>query len=298
MKRSWQKTLAALIEEKCQLIDKICAAKKENAGMETSVENARINKDSVNILSLADTYRKMMRVNLSLRKELNSLVKELKKGRFLQSKQEEMAEMLKVLKFLVEVMRINTSQEAFTNHSGMECSIVCLPQIVALKKKYKAYLYIDEAHRIGSVGTSSRGVMEFFGMDPRDVDVVCMGTFAKSFGAAGGYTAGRKDLVDYLRVYLHSAAYATSMSPPTAEQIIRSMKFIMGLDGTTQARDGEEEFHCCRLRTHGQNTHNGSHLLHQQILQHYLCHIPGIWSPLLISATAFISSPLNPWSGS
>lgn len=73
----------------------------------------------------------------------------------------------------------------------MEGSIVYLPQIVALKKKYKAYLYIDEAHSIGSLGPTGRGVVEFFGMDPRDVDV-CMGTFTKSFGASGGYLAGRK----------------------------------------------------------------------------------------------------------
>lgn len=45
-----------------------------------------------------------------------------------------------------------------------------------------------------------------------------------------------KDLVDYLRVHSHSAVYATSMSPPIAEQIIRSMKFIMGLDGTTEGK--------------------------------------------------------------
>ncbi|XP_075383951.1 serine palmitoyltransferase 3 [Tenrec ecaudatus] len=116
---------------------------------------------------------------------------------------------------------------------SMEGSILHLPQIVALKKKYKAYLYIDEAHSIGAVGPSGRGVVDFFGMDPRDVDVL-MGTFTKSFGAAGGYIAGRKELVDYLRVNSHSAAYATSMSPPISEQIIRSIKFIMGTDGSTE----------------------------------------------------------------
>ena len=45
-----------------------------------------------------------------------------------------------------------------------------------------------------------------------------------------------KDLVDYLRTHSHSAAYATSMSPPIAEQIIRVMKLIMGLDGTTKGK--------------------------------------------------------------
>ncbi|KAJ7341637.1 hypothetical protein JRQ81_005976 [Phrynocephalus forsythii] len=116
---------------------------------------------------------------------------------------------------------------------SMEGSIVRLPEIVALKRKYKAYLYLDEAHSIGAVGPTGRGVVEYFGMDPRDVDVL-MGTFTKSFGSVGGYIAGTKELVDYLRVHSHSATYATSMCPPVAEQIIRAMKSLMGLDGAKQ----------------------------------------------------------------
>ncbi|KAM4694088.1 serine palmitoyltransferase 3 [Discoglossus pictus] len=114
---------------------------------------------------------------------------------------------------------------------SMEGSIVRLPEIVRLKKKYRAYLYLDEAHSIGAVGPTGRGVVEYFGMDASDVDVM-MGTFTKSFGAAGGYIAGKQDLVDYLRTHSHSAVYAASMSPPITEQILRVMKCIMGLDGT------------------------------------------------------------------
>ena len=66
-----------------------------------------------------------------------------------------------------------------------------LPEIVALKKTYKAYLYLDEAHSIGAVGPSGRGVTDYWGVDPRDVDVL-MGTFTKSFGSVGGYIAGSK----------------------------------------------------------------------------------------------------------
>ncbi|XP_072437613.1 serine palmitoyltransferase 3 [Chiloscyllium punctatum] len=115
---------------------------------------------------------------------------------------------------------------------SMEGSMVRLAEIVALKKKYKAYLYLDEAHSIGAVGATGRGVVEYFEVDPTDIDVL-MGTFTKSFGATGGYIAGKKELVDYLRAYSHSAVYATSMPPPIVEQIIRSLKCIMGLDGTT-----------------------------------------------------------------
>lgn len=70
----------------------------------------------------------------------------------------------------------------------MEGSLVRLPEIVALKKKYKAYLYLDEAHSIGAIGKTGRGVSEYFGVSPDDIDIM-MGTFTKSFGAAGGYIA-------------------------------------------------------------------------------------------------------------
>ncbi|XP_041645653.1 serine palmitoyltransferase 3 isoform X1 [Cheilinus undulatus] len=116
---------------------------------------------------------------------------------------------------------------------SMEGSVVRLPEIVALKNKYKAYLYLDEAHSIGAVGPSGRGVTELFNVNPADIDVM-MGTFTKSFGAAGGYIAGKKELVDYLRSRSHSSVYASAMSPPVTEQIMRAMKCIMGKDGSTE----------------------------------------------------------------
>lgn len=128
---------------------------------------------------------------------------------------------------------------------SMEGSIVRLPEVIALKKRYKAYLYLDEAHSIGALGPNGGGVVDYFGLDPKDVDIM-MGTFTKSFGAAGGYIGGKKELIDYLRGYSHSALYATSMSPPVAQQIITSMKVIMGEDGTTLGAD--------RLRQLSENT--------------------------------------------
>ncbi|CAL8300107.1 unnamed protein product [Merluccius merluccius] len=68
---------------------------------------------------------------------------------------------------------------------SMEGSVVRLPEIVALKKKYKAYLYLDEAHSIGAVGPTGRGVTELFQLNPADVDVM-MGTFTKSFDYMDG----------------------------------------------------------------------------------------------------------------
>ena len=112
---------------------------------------------------------------------------------------------------------------------SMEGSIVNLPGILALKKKYKAYLFLDEAHSIGALGERGRGVTEYFGIHPRNVDVM-MGTFTKSFGAAGGYIAGSRDLVEHIRAHSHSACYAPSMSPPVCEQIMSSLKIIATTD--------------------------------------------------------------------
>ena len=71
----------------------------------------------------------------------------------------------------------------------MEGSIVRLPEIVQLKKKYKAYIYLDEAHSVGAMGPHGRGVVDYFGLNPQDIDIM-MGTFTKSFGSCGGYIAG------------------------------------------------------------------------------------------------------------
>ncbi|XP_054654951.1 serine palmitoyltransferase 3 isoform X1 [Dunckerocampus dactyliophorus] len=128
---------------------------------------------------------------------------------------------------------------------SMEGSVVRLPELIALKKKYKVCLYLDEAHSIGAVGATGRGVTELFGANPDDVDVM-MGTFTKSFGAAGGYIAGKKELVEYLRSRSHSAMYTSGMSPPVAEQIIRAIKCITGHDGN---REGIR-----RIRQLAQNT--------------------------------------------
>lgn len=116
---------------------------------------------------------------------------------------------------------------------SMEGSVVRLPEIIAIKKKYKAYLYLDEAHSIGAVGPTGRGVVDYWGCDHKDVDLL-MGTFTKSFGAAGGYIAGSKKLIDYISTNSHSNCYASSMSPAVATQCTKALEQIMGLDGSVE----------------------------------------------------------------
>lgn len=107
---------------------------------------------------------------------------------------------------------------------SMEGTIVDLPEVIRIKKKYKAYLYLDEAHSIGAL---DRGVTFYYGCNPLDIDIL-MGTFTKSFGAAGGYIAGSKDLVDYLKIHSHASCYSATMAAPIARQIIGVIDSIVG----------------------------------------------------------------------
>ncbi|TDL20642.1 serine palmitoyltransferase 2 [Rickenella mellea] len=111
---------------------------------------------------------------------------------------------------------------------SMEGTLVNLPGIMKLKNKYKFYLFVDEAHSIGALGPHGRGVADYFAVPPRSIDIL-MGTFTKSFGAAGGYVAGSKALIDRLRVRGHSGCYAEAMSPPVMTQVVASMASIMGV---------------------------------------------------------------------
>ncbi|CAF1167658.1 unnamed protein product [Rotaria sordida] len=126
---------------------------------------------------------------------------------------------------------------------SMEGSLCKLPEIVALKKKYKAYLYIDEAHSIGTIGSHGRGVVDYCNVDPKDIGIH-MGTFTKSFGSAGGYIAGKKSLIDYIRVHSHSACYSSSMSAPIVYQIISALNIITGRDGTDNGQKRIQQLAC------------------------------------------------------
>lgn len=129
---------------------------------------------------------------------------------------------------------------------SMEGSIVNLPDVLRIKKQFGAYLYLDEAHSIGALGKTGRGIVEYFGLNVKDVDVM-MGTFSKSFGGAGGYIGGSRKLIRYLKLKSHSCTYSTSMAAPVAQQIITSMRIIMGKEG-----EGEGERRIARLSA---NTH-------------------------------------------
>ncbi|KAI8467764.1 MAG: pyridoxal phosphate-dependent transferase [Monoraphidium minutum] len=151
---------------------------------------------------------------------------------------------------------------------SMEGEATPLAPIVALKKKYGAYLYLDEAHSIGAMGATGRGLCEHAGVDPRDVDVL-MGTFTKSFGSAGGYVAGSAALVAYLRRHSPAHLYAASVAPGAAQQIISALKLIRGDDGSGRGAAKIKQLH------------DNSNYMRRRLLEMGL-HVLGDWdSPVL-----------------
>ncbi|RFU26504.1 hypothetical protein B7463_g9841, partial [Scytalidium lignicola] len=110
---------------------------------------------------------------------------------------------------------------------SMEGTMCDLPGLLALKKKYKYYLFVDEAHSIGALGPNGRGVCDYFGIDPSEVDIL-MGTLTKSFGANGGYIAAEKHIIDKIRSTNAATIYGESPTPPVLMQILSALKIITG----------------------------------------------------------------------
>lgn len=112
-----------------------------------------------------------------------------------------------------------------------EGDICQLPEIIDLKKKYKCFLYVDEAHSIGALGKSGRGVTEFFNLkDTSDVDVL-MGTFTKTFGSVGGYIASSIDVVNFLRSNCSSYVYSSSIPSASCQQILSVLQILQTKEG-------------------------------------------------------------------
>jgi 8-amino-7-oxononanoate synthase len=103
--------------------------------------------------------------------------------------------------------------------------IAPLPEIVALKRQYKTFLLVDEAHSIGVLGKSGRGIAEHFDVEPRQVDL-WMGTLSKSFASCGGYIAGSSAIVNYLKYTAPGFVFSVGMSPSNAAAALASLQLL------------------------------------------------------------------------
>jgi 8-amino-7-oxononanoate synthase len=110
-------------------------------------------------------------------------------------------------------------------HYSMDGDVPDLPAMIEAVRQHDAYLMVDEAHSIGVLGATGRGVAEHFGIDPSGVDI-WMGTLSKTLSGCGGYIAASHDLVDYLRCSAPGFIYSVGLSPPVAAAALAALTIM------------------------------------------------------------------------
>lgn len=98
---------------------------------------------------------------------------------------------------------------------SMDGDIVNLPELVALKEEFGCWLMVDEAHSIGVLGKTGRGICEHYGIDPRRVDII-VGTLSKTFVTCGGFLCVQKPVRDMLQYLLPGFVYSVGLPPVIA----------------------------------------------------------------------------------
>jgi 8-amino-7-oxononanoate synthase len=95
---------------------------------------------------------------------------------------------------------------------SMDGDTADLPRLLAIKEKYKVWLLVDEAHSLGVLGATGRGLAEHQGVDPDRIDLI-VGTMSKTLASCGGYVCGKKQVIDWFRYTLPGFVYSVGLSP-------------------------------------------------------------------------------------
>ncbi len=96
---------------------------------------------------------------------------------------------------------------------------------VELKEKHKTYLMIDEAHSIGTMGPTGRGMSEFWNVDPARVDL-WMGTISKGLGSCGGYIAAKREIIEYLKYTAPTFVFSGGVSPANTGAALAALRLL------------------------------------------------------------------------
>ncbi|PIZ26380.1 MAG: aminotransferase, partial [Chloroflexi bacterium CG_4_10_14_0_8_um_filter_57_5] len=108
---------------------------------------------------------------------------------------------------------------------SMDGDVIDFPRMVELCRKYNAWLMMDEAHSVGVLGKTGRGIEEHFGLwDSIDIK---MGTLSKTIPSVGGYVAGKKELVQYLRHASRAYIFSAALPPAQAAAANEAFKVIL-----------------------------------------------------------------------
>jgi 8-amino-7-oxononanoate synthase len=107
---------------------------------------------------------------------------------------------------------------------SMEGDLTDLPGVVELAKKYNSKVMVDDAHGIGVMGKNGKGTCEHFGVED-DIDLV-MGTFSKSFASLGGFVAGEKKVISYIKHFARSMIFSASITPASVATVLATLAII------------------------------------------------------------------------
>lgn len=136
---------------------------------------------------------------------------------------------------------------------SMDGDIPDLPRFIEVKQRHKALLMVDEAHSAGVLGEHGRGVGEYWDVNPADVDL-WMGTLSKSFGSCGGYIAGCKAVVEYLKYNAPGFVYSVGISPSNAAAALASIELLRQQPERVARLHARADLFLSLAKQHGLNT--------------------------------------------
>ena len=110
---------------------------------------------------------------------------------------------------------------------SMDGDVPDLPRLLAMKGAHDCWLMVDEAHSIGVLGATGRGLSEHWGTDPRAVDLV-IGTLSKAFVSCGGFIAAEARVLEWLHFTLPGFVFSVGMAPPVAAAAGAALRILDG----------------------------------------------------------------------
>ncbi len=111
---------------------------------------------------------------------------------------------------------------------SMDGDTAPLPELAEVAEGHKAILIVDDAHGEAVLGDHGRGIVDYFGLQGK-VDIE-MGTLSKGFGVVGGYIAGRKELVEYLRQRARPILFSSAVTPADVAACIAAVELLESSD--------------------------------------------------------------------
>lgn len=109
---------------------------------------------------------------------------------------------------------------------SMDGDLPDLPALMDIKRRHSAFLMLDEAHSLGVLGATGRGLAEYYGVSGKDVDI-WMGTLSKTLAGCGGYIAGSQALVDILKFAAPGFVYSVGLAPPLAAASLAALRIML-----------------------------------------------------------------------